>query len=97
MFLHLCVILFTGGWLPSMHHRSHGQGGLHPGGGGLPTGPSASRVDCIPGGPPPVRSASMGSVSSGVCLQWGLGRPHGNTVRYSQQVGGMHPTGMHSC
>ena len=36
MFLHLCVILFTG--LPSMHHRSHDQGsasgeGLHPGGG----------------------------------------------------------------
>ena len=29
MFLHLCVILFTGGWrgwLPSMHHRSHDQG-----------------------------------------------------------------------
>ena len=35
MFLHLCVILFTGvgGWLSSMHHWSHDQGGLHPGGG----------------------------------------------------------------
>ena len=39
MFLHLSVILFTGGWLPSMHHMSHDQGsasgdlhlgGLHP-------------------------------------------------------------------
>ena len=26
MFLHMCVILFTGGWLPSMHHMSHVQG-----------------------------------------------------------------------
>ena len=40
MFLHLSVILFTGregGWLQSMHHRSHDQhprdrgGGLHQG------------------------------------------------------------------
>ena len=38
MFLHLCAILFMGGgWLPSMHHRSHDQGvclegdGLYPG------------------------------------------------------------------
>ena len=33
MFLHMSVILATGrggGWLPSMHHRSHEQGGLHP-------------------------------------------------------------------
>ena len=30
MFLHLCVILFIGGWgwLPSMHHRSDRDGGL---------------------------------------------------------------------
>ena len=33
MFLHLCVILFTGeGLCPSMHHRSDDQGGLCPGG-----------------------------------------------------------------
>ena len=35
MFLHLCVILFTGGeggWLPSMHHRSHDQGSVFRGG-----------------------------------------------------------------
>ena len=33
MFLHLCVILFTrGGLCPSMHHRSHDQGGVCPGG-----------------------------------------------------------------
>ena len=38
MFLHLCVILFTGvgGWLPSMHHLLHDQEDMHPvGGGGL--------------------------------------------------------------
>ena len=53
MFLHLCVILFTGGegvWLPNMHYLSHDQGGLYPGGyirgilhpGGLHPGLSAS-------------------------------------------------------
>ena len=26
------VCLFTGGWLPSIHHRSHCHGGLHSGG-----------------------------------------------------------------
>ena len=26
MFLHMSVILSTGGWLPSMHHRWHDQG-----------------------------------------------------------------------
>ena len=31
MFLHLSVYR-GGGWLPSMHHRSHDLGGLHPGG-----------------------------------------------------------------
>ena len=46
MLLHPCVILFTGGWLPSMHHWSHDWGsasreGLHPGG-------SAGRV-CMGG------------------------------------------------
>ena len=41
--LHLSVCS-SGGWLPSMHHRSHDQDGLHRGGGvgqiplGLPTG-----------------------------------------------------------
>ena len=53
------------GWLPSMHHRSHEHGVLHPvGGGGL-----------HPGGwtDPP------------------------RYMGYGQQVGSMHPTGMHSC
>ena len=26
----MSVILFTRGWLPSMHHRSHDRGGLYP-------------------------------------------------------------------
>ena len=42
MFLHLSVILFTGGgWLPSIHHRSHDHGVVHPG--GLHPGGCASR------------------------------------------------------
>ena len=62
IFLHLCVILFTGrgGWLPSMYHGSHDQGGLHLGGLGRPP------------------------------------RDTWDTMEYGQQVGGMHPTGMHS-
>ena len=31
-----------GGWLPSMHHSSHDQGGLHPGGGGWPDPPRSA-------------------------------------------------------
>ena len=49
MSLHLCVILFTiggGVWLPSIHHKLHDQGGLHPVG-GLPPG------GLPPGGLPP--------------------------------------------
>ena len=55
MCLHLSVILFTGGgWLPSMHHRSHNQlpGGLPLGGGsasrgGLPLGVYLQGGMCI--------------------------------------------------
>ena len=92
-----------GGWLPSMHHRSHDQGvcirqglhlgGLHPGEGGLHPGEGV----CIQGR----GSASRG----GVCIQGGsasrgVGQttPHSwNTTGYGQQGGGTHPTGMHSC
>ena len=38
MFLHVSVILFTGDWLPSMHNRSHVQGGCIQGGGVLRRG-----------------------------------------------------------
>ena len=70
-----CVCLSMRGWLPSMHHRSHEHGVLHPG-----------MVL------PPVE---------GVCIQVGL-PPGGWTdppryMGYGQQVGSMHPTGMHSC
>ena len=43
MFLHLSVIQ-RGGRLPSMHHRSHDPGGLHPGGLHLGVG-----IEQIPG------------------------------------------------
>ena len=34
----------------------------------------------------------------GVCIHGGLGRPPGwDIMGYCQQVGGMHPIGMHSC
>ena len=60
MFLHLCVSLFTGGWLPSMHHRSHDQ---VPGGGGLsPWGGSASR------GRPPRKAGGMHPIGILSCL-----------------------------
>ena len=68
------------GWLPSIHHRSHDQGGLHPGGGGMPPGGSASR----------------GSASRGVGQTLPT-RDTWDTTGYGQQVGGTHPTGMHSC
>ena len=69
-----------------MHHRSHDQGGLHPG-----------RV-CIQDGGLPIGwgSASRGSASGGC----GLGTPPKDTwdtTGYGQQVDGTHPTGMHSC
>ena len=92
MFLHLCVILFTGWcWLPSMHHWSHDQGcGLHPGGlhprglylGSLHPGGSASRGVCL---------------QVGVCIQGRWADPYPDTMGYGQGAGGTHPTGMHSC
>ena len=98
MFLHLCVILLRGGgWLPSMHHRSHEQWGMHP------------EVVCIQG----AFCLQGGSASGGVCHQGGGLPPRGvfiqgvlprgggadppSTTGYDQQAGGMHPTGMHSC
>ena len=49
MFLQECVISFVrrgmGGWLPSMHHWSHDQGGLHPGVGGFCMGRGVGRAD----------------------------------------------------
>ena len=67
MFLHLCVILWRGGF-PSMHHRSHDQGGLPPGGvclhGGLHPGLLPPRGVCT-GGLHPGGSASRRSASKG--------------------------------
>ena len=73
MFLHMCVILFTEGWLPSMHHMSHDQGVCIRGRGSASRGSASSGVCiwgsafrriCIQGG-----SASRWSASRGVCLQ----------------------------
>ena len=83
MFLHLSVCTQGRGWLPSMHHRSHDQGGLHPDGeGSASRGGSASHPEmiCIQRG---------GSASRGA----------GQTPRptRTRKAGGMHPTGIFSC
>ena len=86
MFLHLCVILFTGrGGFPAciIGHMTGGgvvclKWGLHPGE-SLHTGGSEYRGGLHPEG---------------------LGRPPQDTwdtMAYGHQAGGMHPTGMHSC
>ena len=83
MFLHLCVILFTGGGglCLSMHHRSHDRGVSVR---GSLSGGSLSRGVSGWGG---------GSLQ-GVSFWWGSlsGRPP-----YGKRAGGMHHTGMHSC
>ena len=83
MFLHLCVILFTGegGLCPSMHHRSHDQGGLCPGGvslsGGLcPRGVSVQGGSLSKGGISVQRGLCLGGLCpGGLCLRgvsvWG--------------------------
>ena len=38
-----------------------------------------------------------GHMTRGVCIQGGFDGPPPSTMGYGQQVGGMHPTGMHSC
>ena len=74
--------------------RRSASGGvvLYPG--GSTSRGSESGGVCIRGG---------GSVSRGVYIQGGLHPgglsrlPPSDTMRYSQQAGGTHPTGMHSC
>ena len=90
-------------WLPRMHHRSHDQGGLHPG--GSASGGSAPGV-CLHEGLHPEGSLHLGelgrppkSAYRRFCIQGGLGRhPQDtfHTTRYGQQAGGTLPTGMQS-
>ena len=49
MLLYMSVIL-SRGWLPSMHHRSHDQGGLLPGGSASREGSASRGWMCIQGG-----------------------------------------------
>ena len=93
MLLHLS--LCSGGLLLSMRPTSHDQGCLHP-------GISTSRGSLHPGGFASGRSASGGSASKGSASKesesksgWVDLPP--STMGYGQQVGGTHPTGMHSC
>ena len=92
MFLHVSVILFTGGgWYPSMPCRSPGGSpGPHPGGGwgvwsGGSPGLHLGRVS---------RSTPWG-VSQHALRQTSPRDFHAG--RYSQQAGSTYPTGMHSC
>ena len=66
MFLHLCVILFTGGLCPSMHHRSHNQGAVCPGG-SVQVGVSVQ--GSLSGGLCPGGSLSKGVSVQGVSVQ----------------------------
>ena len=85
MFLHVCVILFTGrGFLPQclLGYRPPGPGiplgQAPPPGPGTPLGTSPSP----PSRPPPPDQASPGAQHAG---------------RYGQRAGGTHSTGMQSC
>ena len=111
MFLHLCVILFTGGKgvcppHPTPPRRPTWGGGQTPLGWSYP--PSGCR-------PPPLDEEPVGWANplDEDRLGWadpldadplppGLGRlpsPDGDPRphRYGQQAGGTHPTGMHTC
>ena len=81
MFLHLSVILFTGGHRVCIQWGSASRGGgLHPG--GLhPKGSLHPGEVCI----------LVGSASRGA---WAYAP---STMRYDQQAGGTHHTGMYSC
>ena len=95
MFLHLSVILFTGWWgqLPSMHHRSHDQWGLDPGGSASGGGGWADLPQvCLHGGGDWINPQSAYRVGAGQTP-----RDTWDTMGYGQRVGGTHSTGMHSC
>ena len=106
MFLHLSVILFTGG--VSVQGRvSFQSGGLCP-----RVGVSVQVGDLCPEGSLSRRSLSRGgglcpggpclggSLSIGVSAHWDLcpgGLWHRNRPRYGGRAGSANPTGMHSC
>ena len=89
MFLHVSVILSTGGGLPQC------MLGYHPQGPGTPLGPGTHPEQTPHPGPgtpqtrhPPCDQASPGGRHPPSTLHAG---------RYGQEAGGMHPTGMQSC
>ena len=86
IFSQASVILSTGGrgdWLPSMHHRSHDQGGLPPGGSACRG--SASRWSAS-GGSASEGSASRGGLHLGEGLHPGESAFGKDTTAYSQQA-----------
>ena len=92
MFLHLSVILFTGGcaWQGGMC----GRGDMH--GGGHAWGACVAGGACMAGGGMCGRGACM----VGGAWQGGMHATHAPlAIRdiVSQCMGGTHPTGMHSC
>ena len=94
IFLHLCVILFTGGKVCIGEVYIKGgvniQGSLH--WGGLHQGGVNIQGSLHWGG-----SASWGGWHPG----WGVCQtprsPKSDTMGYGKRTGGTHPTGMHSC
>ena len=91
MFLYLSVILFTGG---SATHTPPGQTapgrhplGRHPHPGQTPLGRLPPWEDTLPQADTPLWADTPGQTPPPVqCM-----------LRYSQQAGGTHPTGMQSC
>ena len=90
IFLHLSVILFTGGSVPGQVHPQAGTppagnpGQVHPSGqvhppAGTPLGKYTPKAGTPLAGPP-------GRYTPQQCM-----------LGYGQQAGGTHPTGMHSC
>ena len=100
IFLHLFVILFTGGGVPDQVHppgtRYTPRDQVHPLGPGTPPG---TRYTPPGPGTPPTRYTPQDQVHPpGPGTPPRPGTPPGlQTPEYGQRSAGTHPTGMHSC
>ena len=95
MFLHVSVILFTGGGVVSQHALQVVSQHALQWGGGIPA--------CLAAGGVPAQGGLLWGVYSQGGLLWGVSAPRGGVETPPPQkqtatvTDGMHPTGMHSC